>query len=192
LIAGCAHLTGEIEQIPPNYSAIKVGGRRAFRRARSGEDFVLPARPVSVFSMEANRLAADRLVLTIACGPGVYIRRLGEDLARFLGTVGHLTSLRRLGAGALNVQDATAPTDLGPASIWTTAQLLAALGEPLALDSEAARWVRDGKPLDAVAALHGLSDGRYGVFCDADPVALIARDQGAWQIIRGIPEVGAP
>ena len=191
LIARCDQLTGEIQQVPPNFSAVKVAGRRAFKRARAGEDFVLPARPVTVFAFEATRLGADRLALKVACGPGVYIRRLGEDLARFLGTTGHLVSLRRLSAGPLRVDKAAAPDELGAASIWTTAQLLAALGESVRLDALAARWVRDGKDLSALAELAGLTDGRYGIFCDSEPVALVAREEGIWRILRGIPQAGA-
>lgn len=87
---------GEILQVPPEYSAIKVGGERAYKLARKGKDFQLPARKVQI---DAIRLVAmpdaDHAVLHVACGKGTYIRSLARDIGRELGCFGHIAALRR-------------------------------------------------------------------------------------------------
>src|SRR5690349_18828863 len=92
-------LTGEIEQVPPAVSAIKVDGQRAYRLARSGAAPELKARPVTVyeFTVTAVHPAGDLLDVeaTVRCSSGTYIRALARDLGGQLGTGGHLTRLRR-------------------------------------------------------------------------------------------------
>ena len=92
--------TGDIMQVPPAYSAIKVGGERAYDLAREGQDVVLEARPARVdrFTLE-SRPDADTAVFLVESGKGVYMRSLARDLARALGSVGHITALRRMRVG---------------------------------------------------------------------------------------------
>jgi tRNA pseudouridine55 synthase len=99
--------TGTIEQIPSTYSAILVDGRRAYDRARSGEEFVLEKRPVRIdrFALIACP-DADHAEFEIDCGKGAYMRSLCRDLAEALGTCGHLTRLRRLAVGKFTVERA--------------------------------------------------------------------------------------
>ena len=105
--AAVAALTGEIEQVPPGYSAIKVGGKRAYRLAREGEAPELAARTVTVtaFDVLAVRRAGDLLDadVTVTCSSGTYIRALARDLGRALGVGGHLTALRRTRVGPYEI-----------------------------------------------------------------------------------------
>ena len=103
-------LTGEIEQVPPAVSAIKVDGQRAYRLARSGAAPELKARPVTVyeFTVTAVHPAGDLLDVeaTVRCSSGTYIRALARDLGGQLGTGGHLTRLRRTRVGGYGLQGA--------------------------------------------------------------------------------------
>ena len=99
---------GVIQQIPPTYAAVKVGGRPAYARARAGETVVLAAREVQVFRLEVTRWTErDEMGLLMVCSAGTYVRSLARDLGRAVGSAAHLGGLRRLAVGALDVGDAT-------------------------------------------------------------------------------------
>ncbi len=91
--------TGRIMQRPPQRSAVKIGGRRAYALARRGEQVDLPPRPVDVYSLEIRRFEWPELELAVHCGKGTYIRSIARELGVALGTGGHCQSLRRLGVG---------------------------------------------------------------------------------------------
>jgi tRNA pseudouridine55 synthase len=98
---------GEISQVPPAFSAIKQDGRPAYARARSGEDFELPARQVRIDHLTLTGMPGpDEASFEVACGKGTYVRALGRDIALALGTCGHLSALRRLRVGAYGVETA--------------------------------------------------------------------------------------
>ena len=91
---------GDIEQMPPAFSALKIGGQRAYDLARAGEPVELKPRTVTIDRLELlARPDADHADFVVGCGKGTYIRSLGRDLARVLGTVGHLSALRRTAVG---------------------------------------------------------------------------------------------
>jgi len=91
---------GVIDQVPPNYSAIKVAGQRAYDRARAQEVFELEARPVTIHSLVlAGREGADLACFEVICGKGTYMRSLARDLGAALGCYAHVVELRRTGAG---------------------------------------------------------------------------------------------
>lgn len=95
---------GEIQQEPPIFSAIKVNGKRAYDMARAAQDFKLAARPVTIHRLElvssANAEAdADHAIFDVGCGKGTYMRSLGRDLGRALGTCAFVTALRRTAVG---------------------------------------------------------------------------------------------
>ena len=98
-----AGLTGEIEQVPPAVSAIKVDGQRAYRLTRAGAAPELRARPVTVYEFAVTAIRRDGDLLdvdaTVRCSSGTYIRALARDLGAALGTGGHLTRLRRTRVG---------------------------------------------------------------------------------------------
>jgi tRNA pseudouridine55 synthase len=97
--AALPQFTGSIQQVPPDYSAIKVGGKRAYDLARQGETLVLQARTVVVRRFALESLDADRAQFEVDCGKGTYIRALVRDLAKVLGTYGHISILRRTRCG---------------------------------------------------------------------------------------------
>jgi len=91
-----ARFTGNIEQVPPRFSAVKLGGERAYDLARDGEAVELAARTVVIHRLELGEIPdPDHAVLTAECGKGTYIRSLARDLGRALGVFGHVSSLRR-------------------------------------------------------------------------------------------------
>jgi tRNA pseudouridine55 synthase len=104
--AGLAPLRGVIQQVPPAYAAVKVGGRTAYSRARSGETVALSAREVQVHRLEMTEWNSPDARLLIVCGSGTYVRSIARDLGRALGSAAHLAALRRLAIGALDVSDA--------------------------------------------------------------------------------------
>jgi tRNA pseudouridine55 synthase len=98
---------GDIMQVPPAYSAIKVAGERAYDMAREGRAPVLEARPASVYRFDlTERRDADIAVFEVQSGKGVYMRSLARDLALACGTVGHIVALRRLRVGPFHERDA--------------------------------------------------------------------------------------
>lgn len=97
---------GDIEQVPPRYSAIKVAGERAYDLARSGEEVELKARTISVYDLRlVEILGEDEAVFEAECGKGTYVRALARDMGRALGTRGHVSSLRRLAVGPFEEAD---------------------------------------------------------------------------------------
>ena len=95
-----------IAQVPPAFAAVKVDGRRAYARARSGEALELPARTVTIERLAIASWEPPGLRLLVVCSTGTYIRSLARDLGRAVGSAAHLGGLRRLAVGALTVDDA--------------------------------------------------------------------------------------
>jgi len=101
-----ARFLGEIDQVPPRFSAIKVGGQPAHRLARAGRRVDLPARKVTIYDLDWERLSASLLRLRVRCSAGTYVRSLVHDVGQQLGTGAHVVRLKRLQAGPHNVRDA--------------------------------------------------------------------------------------
>jgi tRNA pseudouridine55 synthase len=106
-------MVGMIEQRPPAYSAIKVGGRRAYELARSGQDLSLPARQVTIYQIERRCWDWPVLGLTVYCSKGTYIRSLARDLGLRLGTGGVLRRLVRLRVGPFALSEAVSLDEAG-------------------------------------------------------------------------------
>jgi tRNA pseudouridine55 synthase len=107
-----ATLRGVITQIPPQYAALKIGGRPAYARARGGETVALAARSVQVFRLDVIEISSPDLRLLVVCSSGTYVRAIARDLGRALGSAAHLAALRRLAVGALESRDALTPDQL--------------------------------------------------------------------------------
>jgi tRNA pseudouridine55 synthase len=103
---------GKIEQIPPAFSALKVKGRRAYDLARAGQEVELKARPVVIYSLSLVAYEYPNLELSIECGSGTYIRSLGRDIARRLGTEAIMTALNRTAIGRFALKDAVDASQL--------------------------------------------------------------------------------
>jgi tRNA pseudouridine55 synthase len=97
---------GEIEQIPPPYSAIKVKGRKAYEMAREGEEIDLAPRKIRVYSLELLEWAPPEAVIDVYCSSGTYVRSLAHDLGEKLGCGAHLIGLRRTKSGRFTLRDA--------------------------------------------------------------------------------------
>ena len=97
---------GDITQVPPQFSAVKIDGERAYKRARAGEDMDLAARPLWVEELIlVDRPDADTVVLEMTCGKGGYVRAIARDLGAVLGCHGHVLTLRRIWSGPFDAQD---------------------------------------------------------------------------------------
>jgi len=112
LAESIARLTGEIDQIPPAYSAKQVDGTRAYDAARRGAPLTLTPNRVNVHRWEILERAGSDLRVRIACGGGTYIRALARDLGRLSDSAAHLAALRRVGAGPFSVESACSVDDI--------------------------------------------------------------------------------
>ena len=98
---------GRILQTPPKFSAIKIGGERAYKLARKGQDFKIPSREVEIYSIDILNYNYPELKLRIHCSSGTYIRTLAEDIGAKLQTGAYLTALRRTKVGTYDIKDST-------------------------------------------------------------------------------------
>ncbi len=97
--------TGEITQIPPKYSALKINGERAYELARRGEDVEMKSRQVMIYELEFIKIHENKAYLRVLCGTGTYVRTLGQDIARAVGSLGYLSILRRTKVGRFSLKD---------------------------------------------------------------------------------------
>ncbi|MGD2057977.1 MAG: tRNA pseudouridine(55) synthase TruB [Anaerolineales bacterium] len=103
---------GDIEQVPPAYSAVKVKGRKAYEIARAGEEIELEPREVTIYKLSILDYNPPDLVLDIECSAGTYIRSIANDLGEQLSTGAHLANLRRTKAGPFTLEDCVPLTQL--------------------------------------------------------------------------------
>lgn len=104
--AALARFTGQITQTPPAFSAIKIGGQRAYKLARKGHDVEMPSRQVTIHSIERLSYTYPQLTIRTHVSSGTYIRSLAEDIGMELGTGAYCSALRRTTIGDLSVGDA--------------------------------------------------------------------------------------
>ncbi|MDP5280865.1 tRNA pseudouridine(55) synthase TruB [Sphingomonas sp. DG1-23] len=219
--------TGPIAQVPPAYSALKIGGERAYDLARAGEEVVLPSRDVTIHSLTLSSPAKGRwqpqpdggggstqvrdvippppppstvplplageerieeITLTAHVSKGTYIRSLARDIALALGTVGHVTMLRRVKAGPFSLDPAISLDKLADAAKARSLEhyllpLRAGLDDipALALAPDQAGLLRRGQVLAGIA----VEDGQYFAMLDAVPVALVEAQAGFVRVVRG-------
>ena len=159
-----AELAGEIRQVPPAVSAIKVGGQRAYKLTRAGAAPELAARPVTVYQFEVTavrqvraggEVGGDQLDVdaTIHCSSGTYIRALARDLGAALGTGGHLTRLRRTRVGGYGTEDARTFEQLADRfEVLPLAQAASAAFPRRNLSADEARRLANGGRLAAAAS----------------------------------------
>jgi tRNA pseudouridine55 synthase len=180
-----AGLTGEILQVPPAVSAIKVGGQRAYKLTRAGAAPELEARPVTVyeFTVTAIRNDGDLLDLdaTVRCSSGTYIRALARDLGAALGTGGHLTALRRTRVGGYRAEDARTLDQLAERfEVLPLAQAAAAAFPRRDLTEDEARRLAHGGRLDPVGPVAPASqEAPTAAFApDGTLIALVTEESG--------------
>jgi tRNA pseudouridine55 synthase len=160
LDSAAASFVGPLQQTPPAYSAKKVNGERAYKKARRGEEVVLAPREVVIHSLEVTRFAPPLVEFACVCSSGTYVRVLGRDLARAVGTSGYLTQLRRTAVGELSVEGAVRGDDLAagcviPAGAWLD-PVDALGGMPrIEIDNSAAERLRMGQQVEWPGAPDG-------------------------------------
>jgi len=190
--------TGPIAQVPPAYSALMVDGERAYDLARKGEVVELKSRDVTIYALtilgERTSGELEQVTLEAHVSKGTYIRSLARDIARALGTVGHVTMLRRLRAGPFGLDRAISLDKLNEIGKGARLEnvllpLEAGLVDIPALDlsPEQARAVRQGRVLTGLPQIDGLYWARAGMV----PVALVELSGGSLTVSRGfnLPDV---
>jgi len=158
-------LVGEIDQVPSAVSAIKVDGRRAYARVRAGEAVELPARRVTVHSLEVTALDLPTMDISVHCSSGTYVRAIARDLGTALGVGGHLTALRRTSVGPFGLSTAHTLDELAEHfSMVPIADAARASFPARELDEVLSADVRVGRrldlPLDGTTALFA-PDGEF-------------------------------
>jgi tRNA pseudouridine55 synthase len=182
-----AALTGEIRQVPPAVSAIKVDGQRAYRLARAGAAPELKARPVTVYEFTVTamrRVKGDGEVAglldvdaTVRCSSGTYIRALARDLGAALGTGGHLTRLRRTRVGGYGLEGARTLEQLADRfEVLPLAQAAAAAFPGRNLSADEARRLANGGRLAASSQATGGPTAAYAP--DGTLIALVTEESG--------------
>ncbi len=155
---------GKIEQVPPVYSAIKLNGRRAYDLARRGEQAEIKPRLVQIDRLALLEMANEEALLEVACGKGTYVRSLGRDIAKALGSCGHITYLRRTQCGPFSIKESKTLeilnkitySDLPAAGLIPVEAVLTDILE-LAVTEHEARALGHGQPLKK----KGLVDGGF-------------------------------
>ncbi len=179
-IAG--EFVGEIEQVPPAYSAVHVDGRRAYQRVRGGEQVTLDARRVNVRSIEVAEYDPPEAVLDIRCGSGTYVRSLARDIAERLGTVAHVTQLRRTAIGPFSVDEAVSPDEFVATRDVTGASAFADRLEGLQRvtieDALVARVAHGAALSPADAGATALDDGLVLLFTKDGQLAAVTEKTG--------------
>ncbi len=177
-----AALVGTIEQVPPAVSAVKVGGERAYRKARRGEDVELASRTVTVYAFDVPRSSADVFDARIVCSSGTYVRSLIADVGDRLGCGAHVVHLRRIGIGHLAVIDAVPLEALEKAELVPTEHVLSHLPR-IDVDELMAGQAGNGRAIPSDVAGERVlvcgPDGVVGVFAAVDgqlkPVTVLGR-----------------
>ena len=181
---------GEIEQVPPVYSALKIEGKPAYARARAGEQVDLKPRRVTIRELTIRHRESVNDEVTFSCtvSKGTYIRSLARDIARALGTVGHVSYLRRTRAGPFTLDSAISLDFLEEAAkaralTRTVLPLTAALDDipALPVTPDQAQLLRHGQKLVGIPAQPGLCMAML----EETPVALVEASADGLKVVRG-------
>ena len=167
-----ATFRGGYEQRPPAYSAVKIDGERAYRRARRGEVVEPAARPVEIRELEIVEAAVPDLDFRATVSAGTYLRSLARDIGAKLGCGAHLTALRRTAVGPLRVEDAVAPEAVTREQVRDAALLVAHMPRR-EVDKKERDAVIHGRPIAAAP----IADSRapIAVFAGAELIAVAER-----------------
>ena len=185
--AALARQVGEVMQRPPAFSALRVGGRRAYELARAGETVVLDARPVRIDAITLDRYDDLTVECTVRCGGGTYIRSIARDLGETLGCGGLMTSLRRTAVGEFTLERAVPLDDLDR-HVFDDVRLPLVTGVAevprITVDAEGRshfrmgrRFVASQEPDGTVAAVFDEAGTMLGI---AEPA-----EDGRWKVLKG-------
>jgi tRNA pseudouridine55 synthase len=178
LEAALARFRGEILQVPPMYSAIKINGQRLYELARRGREVERPARPVTIKSLELlDEQGEDLYTMRVRCSKGTYIRTLCHDIGQDLGCGGAMCSLRRAMAAGFTLADAVTIEDVqarGEALLRPVDSLFAQYPALTVRSPGQEKRVRCGNPV----TLPGTADGTYRVYGQAGDFLCLSRARG--------------
>jgi tRNA pseudouridine55 synthase len=183
---------GTISQVPPEYSAVHVAGRRAYQAARAGEIPVLAPRRVTIERLDLIDVVGPELTIRICCSKGTYVRSLARDMAALLGTCAFVSALRRTRIGGFRLADAVTAERfdpdrhvLPPAAFFEAAP---GLGRVVVKDASARRLSNGGLLGEDSFEENPGHDGTYGAFSrSGDLLAVVERTQGAWRYAAVFP-----
>lgn len=183
---------GDIEQIPPMYSAIKIGGKKLYELARRGESVERTPRKITVSSIDIVDKDGTDYILNISCSKGTYVRTLCNDIGDALGCGACMSSLRRTRAGAFSVDEAHSLEDIEAAvregrlsDIILPVDALFAPFPKLTVSESAAKRLKNGNVIKVSA-----EDGDYRVYSDSEEFLLLGRvEDGKLKTIKSFFEV---
>jgi tRNA pseudouridine55 synthase len=181
--------TGEIEQLPPKYSALRINGKRSYELARNNEEVILKPRIVCVKSITLDNTDIDNktATLTITCSSGTYIRSIARDLGTKLGWGGYLEALRRTKSAGIGIDsaldfDSISPDTIKKSIIGLNESLSELPSLELSVDEE---HIYNGKPLtDKVFDTAPLHNGEYRILKSGKLLAIISKDKNRYKYLR--------
>lgn len=136
---------GKSMQTVPLTSAVHVNGKRLYEYAHKGKTIELPTREIEVFGIELINYSGDEITFKVCVSKGTYIRVLGSDIAKKLGTVGYLEELRRISTGPFNVSEATRIGDLKEENVKSTTEVLSRFIRTVSVNTQEALDIKNGK-----------------------------------------------
>lgn len=167
--------TGPLEQIPPMYSAVKIGGQKLYELARKGREVERKPRPITIFSLEVlEQTSPTDYVLRVRCSKGTYVRTLCHDIGQALGCGGYMSSLRRTMAAGFTLDQAVTldqAQEQGEALLLPTDSLFSHYPVFLLKSERAEKRVRNGNPL----SVSSLTDGTYRVYSQQGDFLCLSR-----------------
>lgn len=182
---------GQITQIPPAYSAIKINGQRAYDLARKGEEVTISERQITIHNLQLLEILPDsQACFLVSCSKGTYVRTLGADIAAKLGTYGHLTALRRTKCANFSLADTILLDNLKNLDYSSRQQLLLPLLTSLcditviAISKEDADRLQKGQKLSAKSYSIEHQTGEMIASCNGSPIAIVRVEEKSISPIR--------
>jgi tRNA pseudouridine55 synthase len=175
VLAAAAKLTGDLDQVPPMVSAVRVGGERLYEKARRGEEIERATRPVTIYELvvESFSIEPPEAVLDVRCSAGTYVRTLVHDLGALLGCGAHVRTLRRTEASGFTEAETVGLEEVAQQHLLPLAAAVRGLAR-VEIDHEEARLVANGRRLDATS--ERFAEGEHlAVIHDEDLVAVYMR-----------------
>lgn len=169
---------GEIDQVPPKYSRVSVGGVRGYEAMRRGDDIEMPTKKVVIYSIDILSFKDNRLVVDVECSGGTYIRSLARDIAETVGTVAYMSWIIRLETKSLTISESVTLDELRTDIGRYIQPIDGLIGDVVRVDISDKRRILDGLPVSACGIKGdylGIIDGRiYGIVRDeADSIKTI-------------------
>jgi tRNA pseudouridine55 synthase len=191
LLDAAIRFQGEIEQKPPAFSAVRVDGRRAHHAARQGASVQMPLRRVSVYELELMHYRQPEVLFRIRCSTGTYIRTLGSDIAKTLGTDAVMTELTRVRVGPFALESAISmeglPTPVPPEMILSPAATAMQHWTQWVVDDALMRRILDGQRIASQEVIESPT-GRIAVVDSKQVLRAILKQfpDGSWRCSKGI------